>query len=117
MIVTIVGGDQNGQTRDLFDGSQAWVDLRNGDTFRIRRINWVVTGADGKPSEVWKLPVAVHPEIINQGQLTEQQIVTGLVQEMAMTYFMRGNAESVEIEPAPADPSPLFGADGRPIGS
>lgn len=119
MNVMIIGGERSGQFVDVLEGSRGWVDIRTGTTFQVARLDWAVQdpGPDGLPvvRERWRLRIAVHPDIVTHE--ASGQIVQQAVQNMAMTYLCRAEAEPLPLdtEKAPDTPSALFGPDGRPV--
>jgi hypothetical protein len=119
MKALIIGGDRHGEWIDVLDGSCAWVDIRTADTFRIRKLGWEVTrlGEQGMEltGEKYKVVLAVHPLIASGDAMLEQQVVTQMIQMMAMNLFIRTHGEPVDPEPVPDTPAGLFGPDGGPL--
>lgn len=119
MNALIIGGDRHGEWIDVLDGVAGWVDIRTATTFRIRRLGWGITrigkGGPELTGEQYKVPLAVHPDLTIVGPEQEQQIVTELLQMMAMNEFIRAHGELVATEPAPDTPAGLFGPDGSPL--
>lgn len=116
MKVTIIGGPLNGQTREIPDGAASWLDIEHAEVYFVRAVGWAVAGEDGNAVELWELRVAVWPGFMTEGPATESFKVSNTVTQLAMTDFMRRNADAKPIGAAPDDPSALFGVDGRPIG-
>jgi hypothetical protein len=118
MKALIIGGDRHGEWVDVLDGAGAWVEIRTADTFRIRKLGWEVTrigqGGPELTGEKYKVVLAIHP-MIATGDLAEQQIVTQMIQMMAMNLFIRTHGEPVDPEPVPDTPAGLFGPDGSPL--
>jgi hypothetical protein len=117
--VLIIGGTRHGEWIDVLDGSTAWVDIRTADTYRIRNLGWEVTrigqGGAELTGENYRVPLAVHPDLTLAGPEQEQEIVTRLLQMLAMNAFIRAHGEPVATEPVPDTPAGLFGPDGSPL--
>jgi hypothetical protein len=113
--LTIIGGPLHGQTREVPDGTAAWLDIERAETYPCRAITWAVAGTDGMPQELWRLPVAVWPGFTFGGPASELAQVNNALTQLAMTEYMRAHADAQQLEAAPNDPSALFGADGRPL--
>jgi len=118
MKALIIGGERHGEWVDVLDGAGAWVDIRTADTFRIRKLGWEVTrigqGGPELTGEKYKVVLAIHP-LVATGDALEQQIVTQMIQMMAMNLFIRTHGEPVDPEPVPDTPAGLFGPDGGPL--
>lgn len=102
MNALIIGGDRHGEFVDVLDGAQTWVDIRSASTHRLRQITNVITDADGKVIEVWKLDLAVHQDALGP---QEPGIVQNALVTLAMNAFTRAHGVQQEVpkEPAGAD--------------
>lgn len=104
MNVLILGGPRQGEWLDLADDAVSWLDLLKAETYPIRRINWAVADmATANTRELFVLPIAVHPELLQQGPQFEQQAATNALTMIAMTMFMREHAIPQEIPPVPIE--------------
>lgn len=119
MKALIIGGDRHGEWQDVLDGSTAWVDIRTATTFPIRKLSWEVTrigqGGPELTGEKYKVQLLVHPDLTLLGQQGEQQVVTQMIQMMAMNLFIRTHGEPIEAPAVPETPAGLFGPDGSPL--
>lgn len=119
MRALIIAGPRNGEWVDLADGSAMWVDLLTAETYRVRKITYVMSGPDGTATDMWKLPILVHPQLIGHPQ--EAQIVQGVLNQMIaekfMPDYMREFGERQELGDdaamlVPDSPAELFRPDG-----
>lgn len=119
MNALIIGGDRHGEWQDVLDGSTAWVDIRTATTFIMRKLAWEVTrlGAQGMEltGEKYSVRLLVHPDLAAGGAIQEQQVVTSMIQMMAMNTFIRLHGEPKDPEPVPDTPAVLFGPDGSAL--
>jgi hypothetical protein len=103
----IIGGARHGEWQDVLDGVQAWVNLRDASTYRIRRANSAITdAATGEVKEVYVIPLAVHPDLLGP---REPEYVGQLLNALAMNEFARAHGERLENKAD--DPQP----PGEPI--
>lgn len=103
MKALIIGGDRHGEFIDVLDGVQAWVDIRNATTHRLRRITNTVTTmqADGKEkvTEAHVLTLAVHEGMIGPHEMA---LTMQSLQTLALNAFTREHGEHQEIPEEPA---------------
>lgn len=96
MIVTIIGGPHHGQTRDLPDGSTAWLDFVRAETYMFRKITWgELDEKTGEKLAEWTLRLAVWPGLMQQGPQVEQIAVTNGLNQLALGEYMRAHGEMV----------------------
>jgi hypothetical protein len=121
MNVLVIGGHKHGEWMILPDGAQAWVDIQTATTHRIRKLGWGITrlGEAGMEltGEHYDLRLAVHPDLTTNGPQFEQQVVTSMLQMMAMNAFVRehGEPRTEDATKVPDSPAALFGPDGKPL--
>jgi hypothetical protein len=121
MNVLVIGGHKHGEWMELPDGAQAWVDLETATTHRIRKLGWGITelGEEGMEltGENYDLCLAVHPDLTLNGPVFEQQVVTQMLQMMAMNAYVRtnGTRRAQDATKVPDSPAGLFGPDGKPL--
>lgn len=95
MKALIIGGDRHGEWQDVLDGVQAWVNLRDASTYRIRKAHSAITDeATGRVKEVYVVHLAVHPDLTGP---KEPQVVGQLFNAIAMNEFARAHGEPQEI--------------------
>jgi hypothetical protein len=118
MKALIMGGDRHGEWVELDEGSAAFFDLRHAATYPIRAIWWTMPGAEGEPARLWKVYIAVHPDLTVRGRRFEQDQTQGALFRMTMTFWMEEYGELQPVDESqlvPDSPSPLFGPDGKPL--
>lgn len=106
MKTLIIGGKRQGEwvTLAAVNGRapRTWVDLITGDSYRIRYLTWSVQGPlAGHASELFRLPVAVHPSMT--GPMEQHLVQAGLMNVIALLHideFMRRHAQELPM----ADP-------------
>jgi len=95
MKALIIGGARHGEWQDVLDGSQAWVNLRDASTYRIRRAHSAITDmATGAVKEAYVVPLAVHPDLAGPD---EPAVVGQLLNALAMNEFARAYGERQEV--------------------
>lgn len=119
MNALIIGGARHGEWIDVLDGSTAWVDIRTADTYRVRKLGWGITQLNEQgqmllTGESYRLVLLVHPDLTITGPQAEQQIVTQLMQMLAMNDFIRAHGD-LEKPDVPDSPATLFGPDGEAL--
>lgn len=118
MNILIAGGPKSGEWIETIDGAKVWLDIVHAHTYLIRPVTWGLTDANGKPTESFRLNIAVHPELAGHPQ--EQAIVTQMLNLFAMSEFARAHGDPLETPSEPsaaqrADGAVVLGPNGQPL--
>ena len=118
MNILIIGGPKNGEWIETIDGAKVWLDIVHATTHPITTITWGLTDAEGRPTEAFRLHLAVHPGITGHPQA--QALVTQMLNLLAMAEFARAHGEPLETPSEPsaaqrADGAVVLGPNGRPL--
>lgn len=101
MKALIIGGERHGEwVEDLFDGSRMWIDMARATRHVIRKITWNVQNlGTGEVTEAYTMYVAVHEQMQSP---QEPQVVSQLLNLLAMNAFARehGDRQEIPVEPA-----------------
>jgi hypothetical protein len=116
MKALIIGGERHGEWQDVLDGAQAWVNLRDACTYRIRKAHSAITdAATSRVKEVYIVHLAVHPDLTGPN---EPQVVGQLLNLLAMNEFARAHGEQQEVpkdDPQPPGAPLDETANGGPV--